>query len=110
MSDNKPEDAEPPLDDYGIDHDRILEICEKMIERLHQKYVIEESSPKNAAEINEVTASLQNIWNLTQSILELDDVIRTALEALIQSQQGNPDVTGEEDQDEMDDEDLEDDI
>lgn len=73
---------EPPLDDFGIHQDRLLEICEKIIEKTHEKYVINDTSPKNAAEFRDVAETLEKVWLLTQDILNLDDVIRSAVEAM----------------------------
>lgn len=82
---NKPQDEndeQPPLDDYGIHQDRLLEICEKIIEKTHNKYVIDDYTPKTAAEFRDVAETLQRVWSITQDILNLDDVIRSAVDAL----------------------------
>jgi len=91
-------DQEPPLDDYGIDHDRILEICEKLIGKLHEKYVIEEADPGSPADYEKIAKTITHIWTLTQSILDLDDIIRSAIEAIvIQSQEkADPNTEGDE--------------
>lgn len=80
MEENENED--PPLDDFGIHQDRLLEICEKIIEKTHEKYVINDSTPKTAAEFRDVAETLEKVWLLTQDILNLDDVIRSAVEAM----------------------------
>lgn len=99
-------DQNPPLDDYGIDHDRLLEVCEKIIELTHQKYVIDGHLPKNSAELRDVAETLDKVWNLTSSILNLDDFIRSAMDAF-SSGKGNVDQNGNSDIDifEIDDED-----
>jgi histidinol phosphatase-like PHP family hydrolase len=71
-----------PLDDYGIHQDRLLEICEKIIEKTHNKYVIGDHTPKSPSEFKEVSETLQNVWALTQEILNLDDVIRSAADSI----------------------------
>jgi len=75
-------EEEPPADDYGIHQDRLLEICEKIIQKTHEKYVIENYTPKNVAEYRDLAETLEKVWNLTQDILQLDDVIRSAFEAM----------------------------
>lgn len=69
----------PPLDDYGIDHDRLLELCEKIIEITHKKYVVDQHVPKNASELKDVADTIEKVWNLTMSIFSLDDLIRSAM-------------------------------
>lgn len=84
MSEKDPKsnnDQNPPLDDYGIDHDRLLEICEKIIEITHKKYVEDGQLPKNAAELRDVAETLEKVWSLTSNILNLDDFIRSAMQA-----------------------------
>lgn len=90
MEENENED--PPLDDFGIHQDRLLEICEKIIEKTHEKYVINDVSPKTAAEFRDVAETLEKVWLLTQDILNLDDVIRSAVEAM-----SDPPPTDEDD-------------
>ena len=77
-------DEIPPMDDYGIHQDRLLEICEKIIEKIHNKYVIDDYTPRThiAAEYKDVSETLKNVWAITQEILNLDDVIRSAVEAM----------------------------
>lgn len=70
------------LDDYGIDHDRILEVCEKMIEKIHDKYYMKDISPANTAEFRDIAYTLGKIWEVTQSVLDLDDVIRSAMDSI----------------------------
>jgi len=98
-----PESTEPPLDDYGIDHDRIIEICESLLQQMHNIYVIEQKKADNILEIQQATAALTHIWDLTQSILDIDDVIRSAITEI----QDNP-QSYIEDKDEDEDEDEED--
>ncbi len=84
MSDKNPKDnndQNPPLDDYGIDHDRLLEICEKIIEITHKRYVEDGHLPKNASELRDVADTLEKVWSLTSNILNLDDFIRSAMQA-----------------------------
>lgn len=90
--DNDPKnqvDSEPPMDDYGIDHDRIVEICEKMIEKIHTKYVIDDREPASTSEYRDVAETLNTIWKLTKSILNLDDVIYSAMEAMSEGPENN---------------------
>lgn len=77
-------DEIPPMDDYGIHQDRLLEICEKIIEKIHNKYVIDDYTPKTAlaGEFKDVSETLKNVWAITQEVLNLDDVIRSAVEAM----------------------------
>lgn len=83
---------DPPLDDYGIDHDRILEICEKIIEKLHTKYVIDNVDAASATEYRDVIQSLESCWNLTRNILGLDDVIYSAMQAISTGENGFDDI------------------
>ncbi len=89
---------DPPLDDYGIDHDRLLELCEMVIRKMHNKYIIEDQSPNNAAEFKEVAQTLESIWRLTKDILSLDDVIQSAMNAIVDGA-----IMGDEELDEFDD-------
>ena len=96
MADNKDtnsgkDDENLPLDDYGIHQDRLLEICEKIIEKTHNKYVLENYTPKSSAEFRDVAETLQRVWSITQDILNLDDVIRSAAEALTDTDDKNID-------------------
>jgi len=98
-----PGDDDPPLDDYGIELDRMLEVCEKMIQRLHERYVGDDVKPKDAAEIKDIVSSLESILNVTRSILNIDDVINSAMHAISKGQP--PVLFEEEDEDEDGDED-----
>lgn len=89
---------DPPLDDYGIDHDRLLELCEMVIRKMHNKYIIEDQSPNNAAEFKEVAQTLESVWRLTKDILSLDDVIQSAMDAIV-----NEAIMDDEGLDEFDD-------
>jgi len=80
---------EPPLDDYGIHQDRLLEICEKIIEKTHTKYVLNDYTPKTAAEFRDVAETLDRVWAITQEILNLDDVIRSAVDAINDTDAGD---------------------
>jgi hypothetical protein len=95
----------PPLDDYGIHQDRLLEICEKIIEKTHNKYVINDYTPKTAAEFRDVSETLEKVWAITQDILNLDDVIRSAVEAMSDPENDDfpPDDNGMNDIDKDDD-------
>jgi hypothetical protein len=84
--DSKDNDQNPPLDDYGIDHDRLLEICEKIIEITHKRYVEDGQLPKNAAELRDIAETLERVWALTSNILNLDDFIRSAMQAFANGQ------------------------
>lgn len=97
---------DPPLDDYGIELDRMLEVCEKMIQRLHERYVDDDAKPKDAAEIKDVVSSLESILNVTRSILNIDDVINSAMHAISQGQ--SPILFEEEDENEDEDSENED--
>ena len=96
-------DELPPLDDYGIELDRMLEVCEKMIQRLHEQYVTDDIKPKNAAEIKDIVNSLESILNVTRSILNIDDVINSAMHAISQGQ--TPIIFEEEKEDDINEED-----
>ena len=96
MADNKDDnlnkdDESLPLDDYGIHQDRLLEICEKIIEKTHNKYVLENYTPKSSGEFRDVAETLQRVWSITQDIPNLDDVIRSAAEALTDTDDKNID-------------------
>lgn len=97
--------AEPPLDDYGIDHDRILEICESIVHKLHKKFVIENNDIEKPSDFALISTALLNVWNLTQSILDLDDLIRTAIDEISEEEESNDknenvdDDEGEDDSD-----------
>jgi hypothetical protein len=113
---NDKNDQNPPLDDYGIDHDRLLEICEKIIEITHKRYVEDNHIPKNAAELRDVAETLDKVWSLTSSILDLDDFLRSAMQALATGKglpgelpEGFADFDIEDLEDDMDDEDDEED-
>jgi len=80
MQENQEND--PPMDDYGIDHDRILEVCEKLIQKIHQTYVIEEKD-MDANECEKISQTLCRVWELTQNILEIDDMIQSALGQMV---------------------------
>lgn len=94
-------ESEPPLDDYGIHQDRLLEICEKIIEKTHTKYVLDDYTPKTASEFRDVAETLEKVWGITQDILNLDDVIRSAVDAL--NDPDNQEGNGEFDDDQNDD-------
>lgn len=110
MSEKEPKDnndQNPPLDDYGIDHDRLLEICEKIIEITHKRYVEDGHVPKNAAELRDVAETLEKVWTLTSGILNLDDFIRSAMQAFAEGngiQNDGQDFRLEDIIDDMDDE------
>jgi len=110
MSNNEkplpPNEDDPPLDDYGIELDRMLEVCEKMIQRLHERYVEEDTKPKNASEIKDVVNSLESILNVTRSILNIDDVINSAMHAISKGQ--TPDLLEEDDENDQEENEEED--
>lgn len=103
MSEEKPpEQSQPPMDDYGIDHDRILEINEKLIVHIHTKYVLEGENLTSAHECYMISQTLNNIWKLTQDILNMDDMLTSAMGSIASMQEPDED----DNEDDFDDDDL----
>jgi hypothetical protein len=78
-NDNNPD---TPMDDYGIDHDRILEICEFMLNEIHTKYVLEKKEIPTVKDIYMMSCSVDKIWNITKSILDIEEILRTTSEIM----------------------------
>jgi len=107
-----PNDNDPPLDDYGIGHDRILEICEKIIEKIHTKYVIDDADVSSVSEYKDIIQSVQSCWELTKGILDLDDIVYSAMQALENGEKlpgeedGQDDIIDGDDFEDLDDGDI----
>jgi hypothetical protein len=110
-NDNNPD---TPMDDYGIDHDRILEICEFMLNEIHTKYVLEKKEIPTVKDIYMMSCSVDKIWNITKSILDIEEILRTTSEIMeeelengLSDKQSDWEIDEDEENNDWDDEDDE---
>jgi hypothetical protein len=84
---NTPSNSAPnddaPLDDYGIGQDRIIELCEKIVDKIYTKCVLDNSMPSSIGDLKEIVLTLEGVWRLVKDMLDIDDVIRSAMEAIV---------------------------
>lgn len=72
-----------PKDDSGINNDHILDLCDFIIDSAWTKYLgnsdyVKEGSSGTPSikELQDLSATIQNVWVLVQEILNLDHDIR----------------------------------
>lgn len=74
MSDT-PSNNDAPLDDYGVHNDHVLDICESLITQLWKRLVTE-SHQMSIAEIKDAAITIDSLWNLVQSIIEINEDLK----------------------------------
>ncbi len=105
-------DGDPNIgDDYGIRNDQVLDICDVIIEELWEKvYLGRQSrailpdgsrspSPFTVEQLQNVSATLNIVWDLVQRIMDIDDEI----EYILQLEEELEDKEDQKDQDDEDD-------
>lgn len=75
MSESQDLNNNAPFDDYGVHNDHMLEICDILVMQLW-KTVQAENENLSIADIMNASVSLETIWNLIQSIIDMDDNLR----------------------------------
>jgi hypothetical protein len=69
----------PPMDDYGIRNDEILQMCDFAVKKLFG-ICNDQSKELGLQEIQTLVSTLDMVWNLTQSILNFDEDMRDAID------------------------------
>ncbi len=97
-SDQFSNNQEPNMDDYGIDHDRMIELCEMVIKNLHENYVINRKPLTNPQDAVNIMEAVSHAWFLTQDILDLNNTIRNMINepgTLLDDEEGEEDEDGQ---------------
>ena len=89
------EDANPgevfPIDDGGINNDHIIDLCDFIINSLHEKYIgTKQKTPPSVSELKDMAQTLHGVWTLVQDIMELDNRLRMFIETQSQGETEEP--------------------